>query len=68
MGVEHSRQPAKPGSVVRVLDDAIDIQTGRGILRVSKLQLEGRKRMDAAAFLRGNRVQEQMQFGEDADE
>ena len=65
---EHSREPAKPGSVVRVLDDAIDIQTGRGILRVSKLQLEGRKRMDAAAFLRGNRVQEQMQFGEDADE
>ena len=29
------------------------MQTGKGVLRLLEVQLEGKKRMDAQAFLRG---------------
>lgn len=45
----------KPGTVRNVLKDAIDIQTGEGILRIVELQPEGKKRMGADAFIRGYR-------------
>ena len=41
-----------PGSVLGT-KDALVVQTGEGALAVTELQLEGKKRMDAAAFLRG---------------
>jgi len=44
-----------PGTVVS-LDGGICVQTGDGILQITELQLEGKKRMDAAAFLRGAHV------------
>ena len=43
---------AAPGTVLS-LTDGIEVQTGSGILRIRELQLEGKKRMDAEAFLRG---------------
>lgn len=42
-----------PGEVVKVEKDAFYIQTGEGILKMEEVQLEGKKRMDTAAFLRG---------------
>ena len=33
--------------------DTFYIQTGEGILKMKEVQLEGKKRMDTAAFLRG---------------
>ena len=42
-----------PGEVVRAGKDGLLIQTGKGVLKVLSLQLEGKKRMDADAFLRG---------------
>lgn len=36
------------------------IQTGEGILKIDTLQMEGKKRMDAQAFLRGYTVEEGM--------
>lgn len=42
-----------PGEITEVTKDCIFVQTGQGILGLKELQLEGKKRMDAAAFLRG---------------
>lgn len=47
-----------PGMVVKVESDGFYIQTGEGLLKITKLQLPGKKRMDAAAFLRGYRIRE----------
>ena len=41
------------GSVISASDEGLKIQTGNGVLCVTSLQLEGKKRMDTAAFLRG---------------
>ncbi len=41
------------GTVAAVTKDAILIKTGDGLLAVKELQLSGKKRMDAGAFLRG---------------
>ena len=44
------------GSVISASDEGLKIQTGAGVLCVTSLQLEGKKRMDTAAFLRGYQV------------
>ena len=50
-----SEEVYAPGTVVS-LNGGICVQTGDGILQITELQLEGKKRMDAAAFLRGAHV------------
>lgn len=42
-----------PGMVVRVEKDSFSVQTGGGLLKVTELQIPGKKRMEAGAFLRG---------------
>lgn len=42
-----------PGEVVEIRKDALVVMTGNGLLVVYELQLEGKKRMMADAFLRG---------------
>ena len=44
---------AEPGTVVSVSKDSFSVQTGDGLLLILELQLEGKKRMETAAFLRG---------------
>ena len=44
------RHPETFGQVVRVGKDAFSVQTGKGLLTIRELQLEGKKRMDTAAF------------------
>lgn len=46
-------EKAACGQVLKAEKDCIEVQTGNGILKILELQLEGKKRMDAAAFLRG---------------
>lgn len=53
-----------PGMIVRVEKDAFYVQTGSGLLKVSELQIPGKKRMDAGAFLRGYQVKEGEILGE----
>ena len=48
-----SLQAPVPGQVVRADKEGLAVCTGRGILQIKELQLEGKKRMDAASFLRG---------------
>jgi methionyl-tRNA formyltransferase len=54
---------ATPGTVVEVRDNAIVIMTGEGLLVVKELQLEGKKRMPADAFLRGFSITVGMELG-----
>ena len=44
---------AAPGCVVRATRDGILVQTGKGLLNLLEVQLEGKKRMPAEAFLNG---------------
>lgn len=48
----------EPGQVVKAGKNELFIKTGKGILSVLSLQLEGKKRMDTGAFLRGYPVSE----------
>lgn len=52
---ENSEQCA--GSVCCTKKDALCVQTADGILEILELQLEGKKRMDAATFLRGCKIE-----------
>ena len=50
-------QQQKPGTIVRVTDDSIYVQTGEGVLELLEVQLEGKKRMQVKDFLLGHRPQ-----------
>ena len=58
------KSEAVPGTVVRVEKDSFYVQTGSGLLKINELQLEGKKRMDSAAFLRGYPMTEGTVLGE----
>lgn len=45
------------GEIVEVTNDKIVVKTGKGALAISELQLEGKKRMETDAFLRGYHVE-----------
>ena len=51
--VEEKQEKGRPGEVVQVEKAAFFVQTGEGILKIEELQMEGKKRMDTGAFLRG---------------
>ena len=46
------------GTVVKVEKDGFFVQTGCGLLKVLALQIPGKKRMEAGAFLRGYTMKE----------
>lgn len=46
----------EPGTVTKVTKDRVFVQTGEGALALTEVQLEGKKRMSADAFLRGYTV------------
>ncbi|RAZ79257.1 methionyl-tRNA formyltransferase [Planococcus halotolerans] len=46
-----------PGKVVRLTEDAIHVQTGKGILAITELQPAGKKRMSAKDYLTGPKIQ-----------
>jgi methionyl-tRNA formyltransferase len=50
------RGPAKPGTVMASSEAGIDVATGSEWLRLTRVQLAGRKAMSAAEFLRAHRV------------
>lgn len=52
------------GSIVSISKDEFTVQTGDGILAIKEVQLEGKKRMDAGAFLRGFHLEEGMVLGD----
>lgn len=48
---------AQPGTVMIVTKDTLMVQTGDGLLALTELQMEGKKRMSVQAFLMGCRMQ-----------
>ena len=56
--VVEGESKANPGTIVKVEKDAFYVQTGKGFLKICELQIPGKKRMDAGAFLRGYQVSE----------
>jgi len=45
-----------PGTVLAATQDGIDIACGRGVLRIQRLQLAGRKPLFAREFIKGQRL------------
>lgn len=56
--IEGQQTIETPGTVVKVEKDGFFVQTGQGLLKVLALQMPGKKRMDAGAFLRGYPMKE----------
>ena len=54
---EEETENAVPGQAIRADKNGLCICTGDGILNVLELQLEGKKRMETAAFLRGYSIE-----------
>ncbi len=57
-------EESAPGRVERVERDFFDIITGKGLLRVRTLQLEGKKRMPVKDFLLGYELKPGMMLGQ----
>ncbi len=55
--VESGNRDVTPGTVVEVTKNSIKVQTGQDLLVLRQIQLEGKKRMDVAAFLLGYKVE-----------
>lgn len=55
--VLESNTDKAPGTVVRVEKGCVEVQTGEGVLSLLEVQLEGKKRMETDAFLRGYSVE-----------
>lgn len=58
--ITDSLEMVEAGSVIRVDKDSFTVKCGTGALKISELQLEGKKRMDTGSFLRGFKVEEGM--------
>lgn len=56
--VKEGDTEAVPGTIVKVEKDSFAVQTGKGLLVVKELQIPGKKRMNADAFLRGYQIKE----------
>lgn len=56
------REAAAPGQILAVSPDGVDVATGDGVLRATRLQKPGGKPLDAAEFVRGFALQPGMVF------
>lgn len=54
---------AEPGTVVGVSDEGMDVRCGRGVVRLTEVQPENKKRMKAGDFVRGFRLSEGDRLG-----
>lgn len=60
--IDNKESAGVPGEVVFVSKNEIHVQTGEGLLSILSLQLEGKKRMDTDAFLRGYKIEAGTKF------
>ena len=61
--VESGQYPKMPGTVLEVNNEGIIVATGEGCLSVKELQLEGKRRMGVAEFIRGHKIEKGMVLG-----
>lgn len=55
---------AEAGTIIEIDKRSFTVQTGEGGLQIFSLQLEGKKRMEAEAFLRGYPMKKGMKLGD----
>ena len=60
---EKQEPESQPGTVTEVAKQDFTVACGEGALKITELQLQGKKRMDAAAFLRGYHLEAGMKLG-----
>ena len=60
---EDGKYKNQPGCVAGVEKDYFDVATGKGILRIRSLQLEGKRRMTVREFLAGYEIAPGMMLG-----
>ncbi|MBD5548156.1 MAG: methionyl-tRNA formyltransferase [Lachnospiraceae bacterium] len=60
---EDGKDENQPGCVAGVEKDYFDVATGKGILRIRSLQLEGKRRMTVREFLAGYAIAPGMMLG-----
>lgn len=63
--IEEASLGNKPGCIVEVKKDYFDVCTGKGLLRIRSLQLEGKKRMAVKDFLLGYEMKPGMMLGKE---
>ena len=56
--VEKGSVQAEPGTIIKTDKKGIYVSCGEDVLVLKEIQLEGKKRMDADAFLRGYRIEQ----------
>ena len=55
---------AEPGTVIRADEEGLQVAAGQGAVLIEALQLEGRRPLAVADFLRGNSLQVETKLGE----
>jgi methionyl-tRNA formyltransferase len=55
-GRDDEMRESAPGTVLAATQDGIDVACGRGVLRILRLQLAGRKPLAAHEFIKGQRL------------
>ncbi len=48
---------AEPGTVMSATRDGVDVATGEGLLRIARLQMPGKRAMEAADFINAHAIQ-----------
>ncbi len=61
--VFEGQEKCEAGTIVKVEKDGFFVQTGKNLLKITQLQIPGKKRIDAGAFLRGYTIKEQTKLG-----
>ena len=61
--VVSEEKEGETGCVIHVDKGAMEVQTGKGVLSLLEVQLEGKKRMEVDAFLRGYHVEQGVFLG-----
>ncbi|HEY4716257.1 MAG TPA: methionyl-tRNA formyltransferase, partial [bacterium] len=54
-----------PGTIVDVQKNGIYVQTGRDILKIGELQLEGGRRISCSDFIVGHKIERLIKLGMD---
>lgn len=57
------RTEKDPGTIVSVSDLGIDVACGGEVLRITEIQMPGKKRVSINAFLRGNQIEKDEKLG-----
>ncbi len=60
---QYDTKEKRAGSIVKVEKDAFYVQTGQGVLKITEIQLEGKKRMSVKEFLLGCPLKEGILLG-----